>query len=192
MPKFKQQEEQRAVIKTRSGKYINLLEPQWMIDLIDIDDIAHALSKNNRFGGHTSRPYTVGEHSLLGVPYCQPANRLEFLLHDAPEAYLGDTVGPLKRTGLFDAYRELEERWWHAIAERFGLRRDLPREIHEVDKRMLVTEQRDLMGRPPSSSDDYKPFVMSIPAAAPSCDETARRFIAKFYQLTKSTVGAKK
>jgi len=57
---------------------------------------------------------------------------------------------------------------------------------------MLVTEQRDLMGRPASSGDTWKPFVMTIPAAAPSCDETARRFLAKFYQLAKITVGAKK
>lgn len=189
--KFKQHEE-RAVIKTRSGKYINLLEPEAAVSLIDIDDIGYALSKTNRFCGHTSRPYTVGEHCLLGLPYCQPANRLEFLMHDASEAYLGDTVGPLKRSGLFEAYRELEARWSYAIAERFGLMRDIPREIHEVDKRMLVTEQRDLMGRPPSSGDTYKPFEGVISQTAPNCDEIAERFIAKFYQLAKVTVGAKR
>lgn len=190
--KFKVQQETRAVIKTRSGKYIDLLNPEASLPLIDIDDIAYALSKTNRFCGHTSRAYTVAEHCLLGVPFCQPANRLEFLMHDAPEAYLGDTVGPLKRTGLFEAYRELEERWWFAIAERFGLRAQQPREVHEVDKRLLVTEQRDLMGRPASSGDVFLPFVMQIPGAAPSCDETARRFLRKFYQLQKATVGAKR
>lgn len=192
MGKFKELEYQSAVIKTRSGKYVELLMPEQMVGLIDIDDIAYALAKINRFCGHTSRLYTVAEHCLLGVPYCLRANKLEFLLHDAAEAYLGDTVGPLKRSGLFEAYRALEVRWGNAIAERFGIRCELPKEIHEIDQRMLVTEQRDLMGRPPSSRDDYRPFAMTIPAAAPSCDETARRFISKFYQLAKITVGAKR
>jgi hypothetical protein len=192
MPKFTPAIPPTATIKTRSGKYVDLLNPEGMIALIDIDDIGFALSKTNRFCGHTSRPYTVAEHCLLGVPYCLPANRLEFLMHDASEAYLGDTVGPLKRSGLFEAYRELEERWGQAIAVRFGLRLEIPREIHEVDKRMLVTEQRDLMGRPPSSSDSYQPFEGIISQVAPNCDEIAERFIAKFYELAKATVGAKK
>lgn len=190
--KSQKHEEQRAVIKTRSGKYIDLLNPEAMAHLIDIDDIAYALSKCNRFAGHTSRAYTVGEHCLLGLAYCQPQNKLKFLMHDATEAYLGDAVGPLKRTALFDGYRELEDQWWSVIAERFGLGSDIPWEIHAVDKRLLMTEQRDLMGRPPSSRDEFKPFVMTIPATAPTCDETARRFLQKFYQLSKTTVGAKK
>jgi hypothetical protein len=189
---FKQHEEQRAVIKTRSGKYINLLEPEAMVGLIDIDDIGYALSKINRFNGHTTRPYSVAEHCLLGVPYCLPAHRLEFLMHDASEAYLGDTVGPLKRSGLFQDYCELETRWTAAIAVRYGLLVPTPKEIHVTDKRMLVTEKRDLMGRPPSSSDSFRPFEGILSQVAPSCDEIAERFIATFYELAKATVGAKR
>ena len=97
----------RAVIKTWSGKWIDLLEPVAMAGAIDIDDIGHSLANTNRFNGHTSRPYSVAEHCLRGVEYSLPGHRLEFLLHDATEAYLGDTVGPLKSSERFSPYREL-------------------------------------------------------------------------------------
>lgn len=190
--RIRQHEEQRAMITTRSGKYIDLLQPEAMVSLITIDDIAYSLAYINRFNGHTTRPYSVAEHCLRGVEYSLPAHKLEFLMHDAPEAYLGDTVGPLKRSGLFDPYRMLELRWTAAIQVRFGLLFPTPKEIHETDKRMLVTEQRDLMGRPPASGDRYRPFEGIIAPTAASCDEVAERFIAKFYELSKVTVGAKR
>jgi uncharacterized protein len=192
MPQFKETSPQAAVSKMRSGRHIDLLEPEAMVPLIDIDDIAHSLSKINRFDGHTTRPYSVAEHCLRGMGYSLPQHQLQFLLHDASEAYLGDVNGLLKKTAVFDAYRALEKRWEAAIAERFGIRKIVPKEIHETDKRMLLTEQRDLMGRAPSSRDQYKPFEALISQVAPSCDELAERFLANFYQQTKVTEGAKR
>jgi uncharacterized protein len=190
---MKNTEQQSAVVKMRSGRHIDLLSPEQMVSMIDIDDIAYSLSKMMRFNGHTSRPYSVAEHCLRGVAYSLPQHRLEFLLHDATEAYLGDVVGPLKRCGLFEAYRELESRWAGAVAERYGIAAKMSKEVHETDKRMLVTEERDLMGRPPASNDSYLPFEGIISnGAAPHPDEVAERFIAKFYRLTKVTVGAKR
>lgn len=181
-----------AIIKTYRGLHIDLLSPETASGLINIDDIAWALSGISRYNAHTNRIYSVAEHCLLGVPYCLPQNRLEFLLHDAPEAYLGDIVGPIKNTSIYAAYRALEERWWVAIAERFGVRASLPKEIAAVDKKMRVTEQRDLMGRRPSISDSWPPFAMTISPVAPSRDEVASHFLDKFLQLTKVTVGAKR
>jgi hypothetical protein len=183
----------RAIITTRSGRHVDLLAPAEMVSLIDIDDIAYALSKINRFNGHTTRLYSVAEHCLNGVAYCLPQHKLEFLLHDATEAYLGDAVGPIKGSHVFTEYRKLESSWWAAIAGRYGVRFELPKEIHEVDKRMLVTEQRDLMmGRAPSSRDPFLPFSGILSPVAQHCDEIAQRFLAKFYELTRITVGAKR
>jgi uncharacterized protein len=180
----------QAVITTYSGTHVDLLQPEYA-DIV-IDDIAYSLSKTMRFNGHTNRPYSVAEHSLHGLPFCRAENRLEFLLHDAPEAYLGDIVGPLKGTGLFASYCHLESRWWGAISARFGVRLVLPKEIHTVDKRMLITEQRDLMGRRPRWNDRYQPLATHLSPVMPSCDEVAERFLAKFHQLTSKTVGAKR
>lgn len=183
-------EQQEAWIKTRSGKYLDLLSPQ--IELIAIDDIGWSLARTARFNGHTTRFYSVAEHCLLGVSQSLPEDRHVFLMHDAPEYVLGDCLGPLKKTTYFESYRTLEDNWWRAIAARFGLPLKMPKAIHETDKRMLVTEQRDLMGRPPVSSDRFKPYPMHISAVEPSRDELAERFIATFYELTRQTVGAKK
>jgi hypothetical protein len=187
------EKEQSAVIKTRSGRHVDLLFPEAMIGLIDIDDIGYALSKINRFNGHTTRPYSVAEHCLNGVVYSLPQHKLRFLMHDAAEAYLGDKVGPLKVSPLFAEYRALEKRWDGVIAERYGMGAlEAPKEIHETDKRMLVTEQRDLMGRAPASSDAHLPFAGLISDVTPSTDWIAERFIATFYKLVKEMVGARR
>lgn len=183
-----------AVITTYTGRHVDLLWPE--LAEIAIDDIAYALAANNRFNGHTVRPYSVAEHCLLGVEFCVPSNRLEFLMHDASEAYLGDIVGPLKATVMFEPYCKLEAQWADAIALRFGLQHStegkLAKEIHSVDRRMLVTEQRDLMGRRPRSTDAYKPFPLAISAVTPCREALAEKFLAKFYELVPLTVGAKR
>src|SRR5690606_5290032 len=60
-------------------------------DDIDIQDIAHALSMQCRYAGHTRQFYSVAEHSVHVARWCRqygPAAALEGLLHDATEAYL--------------------------------------------------------------------------------------------------------
>lgn len=176
-----------AVINTWSGRRIDLMNP--VPEQIHIDDIAWSLARTMRFNGHTTRPYSVAEHCLLGATQCAPANRLAFLLHDATEAYLGDVVGPLKNTPMFDKYRQLEWRWWEAVALRFGLPIYVAGQVNVVDKRMLVTELRDLMGRRPLSTDQYKPFAMVIGAAP---EGVAERFLARFGALVGKRKGAKR
>ncbi|GGA80904.1 hypothetical protein GCM10011507_35160 [Edaphobacter acidisoli] len=179
-----------AVIKTYTGRWIDLLWPE-TADL-SIDDIAWSLAGIERFTGHAVRPYTVAEHCLLGVEQSLPQHRLAFLMHDAPEAYLNDVSGPLKQTAMFELYRALEAQWWGAIAMRFGIPEKLPKDIHVTDKRMLSTELRDLMGRPAQWGDAYKPFQLTIPPRSSSREYLAERFLAKFHELVSATVGAKR
>lgn len=68
---------------------------------IDIYDIAWSLSQINRFVGHCKRPYSVAEHSILVADLARidgkaPEVQLACLLHDAHEAYTGDTSAPAK------------------------------------------------------------------------------------------------
>jgi hypothetical protein len=191
MAKFGKQElEADCIIRTWSGLDVDLRFPT--VEMILVDDIAAALANVHRFGGHTRRPYTVAEHCLGGLEYSLPQYRLEFLMHDAPEAYLGDVTGPLKRMCGMDFYRELEGRWAALIAARFGLATELPREVKEIDQRMLVTEQRDLCGRMPLSTDKFPPFRMHIGQVAPDAEMLRREFLDAFEFLVKKTPGARR
>jgi hypothetical protein len=87
-------------IETYSGKRFDLLDPK--TDQVDLADIAHALARINRFTGHTSECYSVGEHSLHVLRLVEreyPDDNLllaHALLHDAAEAYVGDVSAPMK------------------------------------------------------------------------------------------------
>jgi hypothetical protein len=71
------------------------------------------------------------------------------LLHDAPEAYLGDMVRPLKVQPEMKTYRQLEQTIWMHIGERFGLPVSLPPAVKRYDNQMLRLEAGVLM--PPAS-----------------------------------------
>lgn len=183
-------ERETAIVHMWSGMEIDLLRPD--PKKILIDDIAMHLSRQPRFGGGTTRTYTVAEHCILGLDFCQSYTHLEFLMHDAPEAYLGDVKGPLKATLGMAAYRKLEERWRLAIAERFGLSRETPNEVHVVDQCMLLTEQRDLKGRNPLSTDLYKPYRMRIPVIEPPAEQLRAEFLLLFYTYAEDMVGVRR
>lgn len=129
------------VIQLSSGKYFSFTEcrPQD----IDIRDIAAALSKICRFGGHTRKLYSVAQHSVIVSRLVPPEHRLAGLLHDATEAYIGDMVRPLKN--MMPAFEALERDIWAVIANRFGLSFVLDSSIKWADNVALVTEKRDLM-----------------------------------------------
>lgn len=116
---------------------------------IHVEDIAHALSNYCRFGGHTKHFYCVAQHSCLvhdNMPD-QRVLRLQALLHDATEAYLGDVVKPLKMV-LAD-YRRIERRLERIIMKRFGLPSSLLPQVKAADLTALATEKRDLIGGGP-------------------------------------------
>jgi len=134
-------------ILTISGRYFDLQHPDHSI--IDIRDIAHALSHLCRFTGHTHSFYSVAQHSVLVSRFVPEHLALEGLLHDASEAYLGDVSSPLK--ALLPDYRKLEEKTQQAIAEKFNLSYPFSPEIYQADKVALAAERRDLMAQAQTS-----------------------------------------
>lgn len=126
-----------------SGKTIDLLDPD--PGMIDIEDIAHALSILPRWNGATRFPYTVGQHSLWCYKYV-PGLELGYqaLMHDAAEAYVNDLWWPLKRN--LPKYSLIEGQLWHYIAEKFGLPEFLDQRVHDVDSNARVIEQIVLRG----------------------------------------------
>lgn len=136
-----------AIIRTFTGKMIDLENPK--VEQINIRDIAHALSQVNRFTGHTRTPYSVAEHCVIGSGIIRGEFALEFLLHDASEAYLGDVSGPLKRM-MGGRYGELESLFMGLVMERFdldpGSDDNMLYEVERIDGLMLECELDVLMG----------------------------------------------
>lgn len=123
-------------IKTYSGLYINVFDPD--PDTICIEDIAHALSHTARWGGHTSGFYSVAEHSLWVQSKVPKEFRLEALMHDATEAYIGDMPKPIKR--YLPDYNKLEQNLDKVIRSKFGIPLEMSKEVKEVDYAALVYE----------------------------------------------------
>lgn len=111
---------------------------------VHLEDIAHALGMQCRWGGHVYHFFSVAQHCVLVSKHCRQWP-LKGLLHDAAEAYLVDVPTPIKKH-LF-GYTDIERTLLGVIGERFGLGgglQDMHREVHNADGRALATEQRDL------------------------------------------------
>lgn len=133
-----------GLIITSSGKWFNVLEPN--PDDIDLKDIAHALSNQCRFTGHTEQFYSVAQHSVLVSQYCDPEDAAWGLLHDAGEAYLSDIARPIKKHPDFGPfYLKAEARLTAAVMEAFGLSPEMPDSVKAADDMLLRMEARDLM-----------------------------------------------
>lgn len=128
-------------IRTVSGKYVNVFEPT--AEMIDIEDIAHALSHQCRFGGHLPEFYSVAQHSVLCAKYVPEQFQLAALMHDASEAYLLDIPRPIKQR--LTNYKEIENKLMLLIAEVFGFEWPMSPGVAAVDEVMLKHEWDELM-----------------------------------------------
>lgn len=131
----------RAWQRMLSGRRLDLLDPS-PLD-VELEDIAHGLSRVARWNGQTSgaNPYSVAEHSLLVEalvcefkPNLDIRWRLAALLHDAPEYVVGDLISPFKAAVGLD-YKALEHRLMSAVHLRFSLPAELPVAIENLIKR---------------------------------------------------------
>ena len=126
---------------TYTGLMINPLDPD--PDNICIEDIAHHLALECRYNGACKFHYSVAQHSVLGCHHVSLDNRLAFLLHDSPEAYMHDLVHNLKYNIPF--YVEAEERLLKVIYEKFKVVDFDQEEIRRVDYALMATETKVLM-----------------------------------------------
>lgn len=154
-----------SYITTSSGKHFDPVAPD--DTLLNIRDIAHALSLICRANGHVRRFYSVAQHSIA---CCREAEarglsaRIQYgcLLHDASEAYLSDVTRPIK--SMMTEYLRVEDRlqsliWQHFVGTPFS--EEETRLIFGIDDDMLSYEFLHLM--PESVSDDYK-HILSCPS----------------------------
>lgn len=155
-------------IQTFTGKKFDLENPT--IDMIDINDIAHHLALECRFGGAVKFPYSVGYHSLLASKFAPKGLELELLFHDAHETYIKDLMNPLKLLiGKVDqVYKVTASKIDLLLKEKFCLNIDQYDEevIKDIDLRLLVTERKQLLKPPPelwhSDVEAKEPFDVAI------------------------------
>lgn len=148
-------------IQTYTGKHFYPLAPT--PDMVDIEDIAHALANVCRFAGHTREFYSVAQHACMVSELVPPEDALAGLLHDAAEAYIADITRPLKPHLL--NYAAIEKGIEAVIAASFGLAYPWPATVKSADMVALATERRDLMrldSTPWSCLDGIEPLPRTI------------------------------
>lgn len=127
-------------IWTYTGLEFNFVDPD--PEQIRIEDIAHSLSMQCRFGGHTKCFYSVAQHSLILADMVESEEDKRIaLLHDAAEAYLGDVVGPVKRN--VDGYIQLEWQLLWIIFKKFGLNVEMRVKDSGLDPLSQVVKEAD-------------------------------------------------
>jgi len=135
-------------IQTRTGRFWPL-DPR--AEEVSLADIAAALSKQCRFGGHCRKFMSVAEHCCRGADHLlemvpdYPLYALGFLLHDASEAYLVDLPQPVKM--MFPMFGQAEAGIQAAVLQAFDLPADLfdRGALKQTDLLMLSTERAHLM-----------------------------------------------
>jgi uncharacterized protein len=84
----------------------------FFIKHIHLEDIAHGLSNNCRWNGHTQKFWSVAQHCCMMHDMAHDGERLTGLFHDAEEAYWGDMIKPLKNI-INEKCPEITERMRH-------------------------------------------------------------------------------
>lgn len=166
-------------ILCRSGAYFDFKDPE--SSEFTIEDIAHGLSHICRFAGQCKKFYSVAEHSVHASNIVPPEFAFEALMHDAPEAFIGDVSKPLK--GLLPDYRRIEKEVERAVLGRFNLTPPLSSTIKDADLRMLKAEQAQAM-----RNSDVWPVVASFEQADVTLKfwepvEAKERFLRRFAEL---------
>jgi len=170
----------KAWIQTYTGKKFYPQNPT--LDSICIEDIAHALSQQCRFTGHTDSHYSVAQHSVLVSYLCNEENQLYGLMHDGSEFALTDIASPIKRLPELSGYRALEKKVQAAICHRFGLSEEEPRDVKRADLIMLSIESQTFLS--PLHPDWKMPILVPTLKIEPlSAREAERLFLNRFKEL---------
>lgn len=138
------------IYTTHSGQVLdlNFIKPE----NVSIEDIAHSLSFQCRFNGHTKRFYSVAEHSLVLRDLVREESgiqnlnrRMAAILHDAAECYLGDITKPAKER-LFIG-EAVEGQILRVIFEAFGVPfSSFDEELKAMDSDLCIMEGFFLIG----------------------------------------------
>lgn len=129
-----------AWMTTVSGREVNLLA--FGPEDINVDDIGHALSNVNRFGGHALFPVSVGLHSCNLVDIVPNELKKAAFAHDWSEAFVNDLVSDLKK--MCPDYQRIEDNIQMVIFDALGIPWEHMAAVHPYDKSIGRCEWRQL------------------------------------------------
>lgn len=179
-----------TTIATSNGRLFDAFTVTAEDHAFDIRVIAHALSMQCRYGGHTRRFYSVAEHSLLVERVVRERAEIAWdmqmvcrwaLLHDAEEAYLPDMPAPYKRHPAMAVYRAVGARLMGEIAKWLGLEGDEPELVRQVDIEIRGTERHWLF--PPIDRWKTYPAIPGIVCGVMTPEGAREAWLARFYEL---------
>lgn len=159
-------------------------------DLIDIVDIAHALSMLCRANGHFRSFYSVGQHSINCMREAKARGysekvQLACLLHDASEAYLSDVTRPVKKelSRYLEIEKPLQEAIWGKYLEETVTQEEYDL-VFEIDDAVLYHEFVVLMD---TRLTEDEPVLVSIPEFAfNGFEKCEKEFLQVFQRLTRT------
>jgi len=140
-----------------NGAVFNIFD--FKLEYVNTDLIARSLAMQPRYMGHTHGFYSIAQHCVRGAEallLCgNVLEAIQFLLHDASEAYISDIPAPLKRYLDSDGrLKELENKIEAVIYEYYGVPFPLPDIIKIVDNNLAQEEMMNLMIFPPNAQDE--------------------------------------
>ena len=148
----------------------------------DLETIAYALSKQCRYNGQTNRHWSVAQHQLLCVKLARSNSKAiwhHFFMHDAPEAYTGDMITPLKKAGYVNI-EDLTDRIYKALYRNIGLALPTAKEHAEMkrlDVLSLIHEIAVLIKPPEPPPGNFLEDLLKL-----SMDETAGKWLTETRQ----------
>lgn len=158
-------------------------------DMVDIEMLAHVLSQQCRFAGHTNEFYSVAQHSVMVSVMSLTDDKLWGLLHDASEALIVDVPRPLKRQKGFEFYMECEQGIMDVVCARYGLQLTMPHSVRAADDLALALEFRDLMYYPMReiiADSIFEQDLSNFPIIRPMPSKLAKEvFLAQYDKLTR-------
>jgi uncharacterized protein len=188
-------------IMTRSGLPFEFEDPH--PSAFDLDDIACSLARICRFNGQYLDEwpgvYSVAQHSVyvyrLLKKFGTVPNALFWaLMHDACEAYYGDTITPLKN--LFPELEAMEGRAAIRLRDQWGIpfSSEIAAEVHWADKAVGCAEAFVLKGRaqgarmygrtdPPFEMSDFDPGFELW-----SFERARDEFLAAYAEIKQQTI----
>lgn len=176
---------QNMQIVTMSGQIIPLLgdfKP-------NILDIAHSLSQINRYNGHTYKPYSVAQHSVLVSDQVPSHLQFQALMHDAHEAYCCDLPKPTKEVVNHlgcDGWDKFEGDIAVKVRRHYGLPISVSKEVKDADNFLMANEIGSLFTDRAKSSFLKLGFtprydIMIVPI---SSDRAFELFLERFHKLS--------
>lgn len=151
--------------------------------IFTIEDVATSLSNICRYTGHILPGlfYSVAEHCVHVSRVVPEEMAFEGLMHDAPEAFIGDVNSVLKQF-IGPEFKDLDHSVSMYLAHRYGYLYPYPREVKVADGRMYRTET------PQITEDNDKfwlldavPYNIVLPCWNPT--QAREEFLNRFKEL---------